>query len=133
MAIQVDSTTVIDDSRNLTNVTGASANYWQEKVVTLSGTSPTIDVTLGSVFTLTTSGTTTFSFANVPSASGTAIGITVELTAGSSHTVNWPSSVDWPGGSAPDAPESGETDIYVFFTRDAGTTWYGVLSGDAMG
>ncbi len=38
---------------------------------------------------------------------------------------------DWAGGTAPDAPASGETDIYAFWTRDGGTTWYGVLSVDA--
>ena len=36
------------------------------------------------------------------------------------------------GGTAPDAPASGETDVYTFMTINSGTTWYGFLAGDAM-
>mgnify|MGYP000595267085 CR=1 FL=1 len=85
-----------------------------------------------SVFSLSTTGTTTFSFTNVPSISNTALGLTLEVTAGGTHTLNWPASVKWAGGTAPDAPASGETNIYGFYTRNAGTTWYGFLSGAAM-
>ena len=71
-----------------------------------------------------------FVFSNPP-ASGTAFGFVLKLTAGGSHTITWPSSVDWAGGSAPDAPASGETDVLVFFSYDGGTTWYGNLAIDA--
>jgi hypothetical protein len=54
----------------------------------------------------------------------------LQLT-GNGSTVTWPSSVKWAGGTAPDAPASGETDILVFHTRDGGTNWYGVLASDA--
>ena len=55
------------------------------------------------------------------------------MTAGGSHTLTWPNSVDWAGGSAPDAPASGESNLYVFYTRDGGTNWIGVLSAAAYG
>ena len=95
----------------------------------LSGTTPTIDVDTGGGFSLTTSGNTTFTFSSFTS--GVSCGFVLELTAGGAHTITWPASVDWAGGTAPDAPASGETDIYVFWTRDGGTTWYGVQSIDA--
>jgi hypothetical protein len=74
------------------------------------------------------SGNTTFTFSGA--ASGYSQGFVLQLT-GNGSTVTWPSSVDWAGGTAPDAPASGETDIYVFWTRNGGTTWYGVQSIDA--
>jgi hypothetical protein len=95
----------------------------------LSGTTPTIDVDAGGGFSLTTSGNTTFTFSSFTS--GVSCGFVLELTAGGTHTITWPASVDWAGGTAPDAPASGETDIYVFWSRDGGTTWYGVLTIDA--
>jgi hypothetical protein len=103
----------------------------QETVVALSGTTPDVDLETGTVFTLTTSGNTTFTFSN-PAATGTASGFTLRITAGGTHTLTWPAAVDWAGGSAPDAPASGETDVYAFWTTDGGTNWYGHLAGDAM-
>jgi DNA-binding beta-propeller fold protein YncE len=47
-------------------------------------------------------------------------------------TITYPTSVDWAGGTAPDAPAVGETDVLVFYTEDGGTTYYGFQAGDAM-
>ncbi len=94
----------------------------------LSGTSPTCNVNNGGAFSLTMTGNTTFTFSGADN--GYSSGFILQLT-GNGSTVTWPSSVDWAGGTAPDAPASGETDIYVFWTRDGGTTWYGVQSIDA--
>ena len=47
-------------------------------------------------------------------------------------TITYPSSVEWPSGTAPAAPASGETDVYTFFTTDGGTTYYGNQVGDAV-
>ena len=47
-------------------------------------------------------------------------------------TFNYPTAVDWPSGTAPDAPAVGETDVLVFYTEDGGTTYYGFQAGDAM-
>ena len=94
----------------------------------LSGTSVTCDANSGGMFSLSMSGNTTFTFSSV--ASGVSVGFILQLT-GNGSTVTWPGSVKWAGGSAPDAPANGETDILVFVTRDGGTNWYGVLSIDA--
>jgi hypothetical protein len=94
----------------------------------LSGTTPTCNVDNAGAFSLTMTGNTTFTFSGPNS--GYSQCFVLQLT-GNGGTVTWPTSVDWAGGTAPDAPASGETDIYVFWTRDGGTTWYGVLSVDA--
>ncbi len=114
------------------NVTGElTADSYNETYDALSGTTPTVDCHNGNMFSLTTSGNTTFTFSNPP-ASGTAFGFTLKLVAGGTHTITYPASVDWAGGTAPDAPASGETDVLAFITHDGGTTWYGFRAGDAM-
>ena len=106
----------------------AKADSWQELYTAKSGTSVTLDADTSGAFSLSMSGNTTFTFSGVDS--NTSVGFILQLT-GNGSTVTWPSSVDWAGGTAPDAPASGETDIYVFWTRNGGTTWYGVQSIDA--
>ena len=107
------------------------ADSYNETFATLSGTTPAVNCETGNVFALTTSGNTTFTFTNPP-ATGTAYGFTLKVTAGGTHTLTWPASVDWAGGTAPDAPASGEVNVYAFITHDGGTNWYGFLSGGAM-
>jgi hypothetical protein len=97
----------------------------------LSGTTPSVDVGARDTYTLTTSGSTTFTFTGAPS-TGQVGTFSLIITAGGTHTLTWPASVDWAGGSAPDAPASGETDVYTFMTVNGGTTFYGFLAGDAM-
>ena len=72
----------------------------------------------------------TFIFAGTIS-TGISKSFTLEVV-GDGGSITWPASVKWPDGTAPDAPGSGETDIYTFITRDGGTTWYGFHSGNAM-
>lgn len=107
-----------------------ATSYNETYVALTAGSSVTVDCETGNVFALSTNQNTTFVFSNPP-ASGTAFGFVLKLTAGGTHTITWPGSVDWAGGSAPDAPASGETDVLVFFSYDGGTTWYGNLAIDA--
>ena len=118
-------------SGNVTVSAEFIADSYNETYGALSGTTPTVDCEAGNNFALSTTGNTTFTFSNPP-ASGTAYGFTLKVTAGGAHTLTWPASVDWPGGTAPDAPASGETDVYVFYTVDGGTTWYGFTAGQAL-
>ena len=109
------------------------AGSYNETYVSLSaGASVDIDCETGNVFALTTDQNTTLTFSNPP-ASGTAYGFMLKLTAGGTHTITYPASVDWAAATAPDAPASGETDVLVFTTTDGGTTWYGALAIDAAG
>ena len=111
-------------------VTAVAGDFWGLDYKALSGTTPSLDLEVYRAFYLATTGNTTFTFSSPP-ASGTGFNFILEVNAGGTHTLTWPASVDWEGGTAPDAPASGETDIYVFYTRDGGTTWHGVLSSDA--
>lgn len=43
--------------------------------------------------------------------------------------ITWPTNIRWAGGSAPSSPAAGETDQYIFFTYDGGTTYWGKQSG----
>ena len=107
---------------------------YAETVSAIGGTgggTQDIDVTAGNVVTATVdTSTNTFTFSN-PSATGRACSFTLILTNGGSQTVNWPSSVDWAGGSAPSLTSSG-VDILTFTTVDAGTIWYGFAAGTDM-
>ena len=100
----------------------------------ISVPSTAIDCDEANVFYKTISANTTFSFsyAGINLTSNDAYSFTLILTASGARTVTWPASVDWAGGAAPDAPADGETDVYVFVTRDGGATWYGFQAGDAM-
>tara|TARA_R100001463_G_scaffold22883_3_gene54882 strand:- start:6895 stop:9162 length:2268 start_codon:yes stop_codon:yes gene_type:complete len=108
---------------------GSIYNYFGyfDETTQLSGTTPSINAANSGVFYLTMSGNTTFTFSGTSSNWG--IGFVLYLT-GNGGTVTWPSSVDFAGGTAPDAPASGETDVYVFHTRD-GSNWTGALAVDA--
>jgi len=93
--------------------------------------SGTLDLTSGNVFSDAPSANATYVFSNPP-ATGSAYGFTLKVTPSATVTVTWPSGVDWAGGSAPDAPASGATNVYSFYTQDGGTTYYGFLAGAAM-
>lgn len=88
----------------------------------------TIDLSQGSYFTKTISGTTTLSVSNVPN-SGNAVSIILDLTNGGSGTITWWSNVKWTGGgTAPTLTVSGR-DVLGFFTYDGGVTWTGFVIG----
>lgn len=83
-----------------------------------------IDCSLGNYFTKTATGALTWTFTNVPSSR--AFTVILELTNGGIGTQTWPTSVDWPGGTAPTLTASG-VDLLGFVTDDGGTTWRGVM------
>jgi len=115
--------------QTLTNKTLGDFVLYNETVGTIN--SSNVDLSTGNVFEETISSNTSYTFSNAP-ASGTAFGFTLKITSSGTNTITWPSSVDWSGGSAPDAPASGETDVFVFFTTNGGSTWYGFQAGDAL-
>lgn len=86
----------------------------------------TLDLASANFFSAQVSGSTTFVFANAPS-STVAAGLILELTNGGAFTVSWPSSVDWPSGTAPTLTAAG-VDVLVFITDDGGAIWRGVQS-----
>jgi hypothetical protein len=106
-----------------------NAETYQETVGSIA--TNTLDLSTGNVFSSTPASNATYVF-NSPPTTGTAYGFTLKITPSGTVTVTWPSSVDWAGGTAPDAPASGATNVYSFYTQDGGTTYYGFLAGGAM-
>jgi len=86
----------------------------------------TLDLATANFFSAQVSGSTTWVFANPP-VSTVAAGFILEITNGGGFTNTWPSSVDWPSGSAPTITVSG-TDVFTFITDDGGTIWRGIQS-----
>ena len=104
-----------------------SAEIFRDKLATLTGTTPTIDLEAGGHFKLATTGNTTFAFSNPPAA-GYAQTITLSVTAGGSHTLTFPTMLT-EGGAAPEAPASGATAKYhIEAVNDGGTVTYTMVT-----
>jgi hypothetical protein len=104
-----------------------------ETSITSSSGTATINCRDGNVFSHTLTENVTYTFSNAP-ASGRAFGFTLKVVQDSTaRTITWPTSVDWSGGEAPTiSAGSGEVDVFVFYTHDGGTTWYGFTAGQVM-
>jgi hypothetical protein len=104
--------------------------------VTSSSNATTVNCHAGNAFSHTLTENTTFTFSNPP-ASGTAYSFSIEIiqdASASGFTVTWPASVDWPSATAPTLTATASAkDIFVFTTRDGGTTFYGFTAGQALG
>jgi len=115
-------------------ITGAvkPTTYQETYVASSAASTVTLNLATATSFSLTMDQATTFAFSNPPG-SGTAFSFTLFLTQHSSAVaITWPNTVDWAGGSAPDAALANEVQAYAFFTRDGGTTYYGFLGGTAI-
>jgi hypothetical protein len=104
-----------------------------EDSVTLTGTSTTIDLATATNFVHDLTGNTTYTFSN-PATTGNASAFTLKIIQGSTaRTITWPASVDWAGGTAPTLTATNNgVDVFVFYTIDGGTTYYGFTAGQAM-
>lgn len=104
--------------------------------VTSTSNATTVDCEAGNTFSHTLTENTTFTFSNPP-ASGTAYSFSLEIiqdASASGFTVTWPTSVDWPAATAPTLTATASAvDVFVFYTRDGGTTWQGFIAGQAQG
>lgn len=104
--------------------------------VTSSGASTTVNCETGNAFSHTLTEATTFTFSNPP-ASGTAYSFSLEViqdASASGYAITWPTSVDWPSATAPTLTATASAkDVFVFYTRDGGTNWYGFTAGQALG
>ena len=87
-----------------------------------------LDLSTGTYFSFTPSGSTTVSFTNTPAA-GLAIGFSVEVI-GDGSAITWPASVKWHLATAPVALASKE--LYTFVTTDGGTTYYGKKAAEGI-
>lgn len=110
-----------------------STSYNETYVAVTSTTNATtVNCEAGNTFMHTLTENTTFTFSNPP-ASGTGYTMSIEIiqdASASGYTVTWPASVDFPAGTAPTLTATASAvDVFVFTTRDGGTTWYGFTAG----
>jgi len=107
----------------------------QESTALTSGTSVTLDLNAGTVFTITLAHNIgTFTWSN-PASSGYASVFSLKVTQDGTggRTISWPASVDWASGTAPTLSSgANDVDVFVFFTVDGGTTYYGFTSGQDL-
>ena len=101
--------------------------------VTSTTNATTVSCEAGNTFSHTLTENTTFTFSNPP-ASGTGYSFTLKIVQDSTaRTITWPASVDWAAATAPTiSTGSGEVDVFVFFTTDGGTTFYGFTAGQVL-
>jgi hypothetical protein len=136
MAIKVGGTTVVDDSRNLTNVVSATltgtlqTQKIAETVVAIGNTSTaaTIDLSLGTVFTATLNGNATLTITNPTNVASFTLILTNDATSG--RTVTFAGSgatFKFPGGSVTRTTAGNAVDVFFFFTPNGGTTYFGSI------
>lgn len=116
------------------DITGKlSATTFSDSIVTLTGTSPNVDLDAGGEFEWSGSTSPTFTFSNPP-ANGKTTTKTLRLTATGAITVTFP-TIETVNGLGVSDPESGETREYILRARtnSGGITTYimtevGILS-----
>ena len=114
------------------NVTQAHEPFFEkyrEKIATLNGTSPTINLSDGNVFVHTLAGNSTYSIKNAVSGQAHSFTLIINQTA-TVRTITFPASVKWQGGEIPDLSAVSKTYVLTFVTVDGGTTWLGMFGGE---
>ena len=108
---------------------------YSDRVVALgnSGTATTINLAQGNVFTATLTGNCTFTLSgsNANSSRGSSFTLILTNDATAGRTVAWAGGTfRFPGGAATlgRTTAANAVDIWVFFTPNNGTTWYGNIS-----
>ena len=113
-------------------VSNFQAALTEQAVALTSGTSVTLDISAGSLFTITLAHNIgTFTWSNSAS-SGDVSAFVLKVTQDGTgnRTIAFPASVDFAGGTAPTlSTGAGDVDIFVFFSSDGGTTYYGSTLG----
>ena len=101
--------------------------------VASSSAAVSLDLRTASNFSHDLTENTTISFAN-PAASGKVSAATLRIIQGSTaRTITWNSSIKWASDTAPTLTTTDDgVDIFVFYTVDGGTTYYGFTAGQAM-
>ena len=101
--------------------------------ITSSSNAATINLRDGNLFEHDLTENVAYTFSN-PAASGRASSFVLKVIQDSTaRTITWPSSVDWPAATAPTLTTTNNgVDVFVFFTIDGGTTYYGFTAGQAM-
>ena len=101
--------------------------------VTSSSNAATINLQDGNVFEHDLTENVTYTFSN-PAASGrSSLFVLKVIQDSSARTITWPASVDWAAATAPTlSAGNNNVDVFVFFTIDGGTTYYGFTAGQVL-
>jgi len=101
--------------------------------VTSSSNAVSLDLRTAGNFSHDLTENTTISFTN-PAASGKVSAATLRIIQGSTaRTITWNSSIKWAADTAPTLSTANDAvDIFVFYTVDGGTTYYGFTAGQVM-
>lgn len=110
-------------------ISGGILENYSEKLITLSGTNPVINLSEGNNFKHTLSGNTTYTIKNAVSGSAHSFTLVITQTA-TVRTITFPASVKWQGGKIPDLTTASKTYILTFITVNGGTTWLGMFGGE---
>mgnify|MGYP003310466629 FL=1 len=124
------------DSENVVKINGAVSEKAATNA-TISSTTAALDVRDGSVFQLTlASNITTFNWSNHAASGHVSSFVMKVIQDGSGNrTIAWPDgtnsvTVRWPGDTAPTLSSgAADVDVFVFFTHDGGTNYYGFTAG----
>ena len=118
---------------NASGITNFNKAITEETVALTSGTSVTLDISQGSVFTITLAHNIgTFTWSNPASGTNDVSAFVLKVTQDGTgnRTIAFPASVDFAGGTAPTlSTGAADVDVFVFFTVNGGTTYYGFTAG----
>ncbi len=110
-------------------------NGFSEEYAAVTSISNTVSLNLqtSNNFSHTLTEDTTVSFTN-PAASGKVSAATLRVIQDSTaRAITWNSAIKWSSATAPTlSTGSGDVDVFVFYTVDGGTTYYGFTSGQAL-
>jgi hypothetical protein len=97
---------------------------------TISSGTLTLNIENGNVFRASLNANITTLTISNPSGTGNACSFTLIFNAdGTARTVTWPAAVKWPGGTSPTLTSTASrSDMFVFYTNTAGTTWYAMTA-----
>ena len=129
-------TIIGSDAQNVVKIDGAVSEKAATNA-TISSTTAALDVRDGSVFQLTlASNINTFNWSNHAASGHVSSFVMKVIQDGTgSRTIAWPDgtnsvTVRWPGDTAPTLSSgAADVDIFVFFTHDGGTNYYGFSAG----
>lgn len=98
--------------------------------VAASGATETIDVSAARTYDVTLSADCTFTLSGSVNAEAWFVTLILRQDGTGGWEATWPGSVVWPGGSAPVlSADPGAVDVFVLFTVDGGTEWFGFPTG----
>jgi hypothetical protein len=101
--------------------------------ITSSGGTATLNLRDGNSFLHDLTQNVTYTFSNPAPSGKLSMFVLKVIQDSSARTITWPASVDWAAATAPTLTATNNgVDVFVFFTIDGGTTYYGFTAGQAM-